>query len=439
MRLLAGKLIICIAVLLVILPVLAACDDDETAEPTAPVTEPTAPVTEPTAPVTEPVKDVKITIGNLTDITGPAANSMANVDQGTKDAVRYYNENNLIPGVELEVLDYDTQTDPERFITGYHWLREKGADLILSFLPPGVPVLMSEANRDQFPMYSGVANVEPEELDGSYVFCLGIAPAEEAYTFVKWIAENHPDFPADRPAKIGGAAWDDTYSNMWFNAAREYCEAHPDQYEWEGGHLAPLGNFTWDAEVEALKDCDYVYIPIIPTTFIKSFRQAGGEGTFISTPASAGFFSMIDQTGLWDEFDGALYILSSKWYNEEGPIIDFINQLLDDYHSPSEAKDFRSEGGYRSVKQAQMLCEIIKETIDRVGVENYSTEELVNTTKQWSFDLGEIEDFQNLTETKHFSQNYYTISEIKVDPSKEVWQYMTSISDPKWIPKVTEP
>jgi len=46
--------IILVAVLLLALPLLAACGDDGTKEPTAPATEPTVPVTEPTVPATEP-------------------------------------------------------------------------------------------------------------------------------------------------------------------------------------------------------------------------------------------------------------------------------------------------------------------------------------------------------------------------------------------------
>ncbi|MFO8010526.1 MAG: ABC transporter substrate-binding protein [Dehalococcoidia bacterium] len=382
---------------------------------------------------------ITITIGNLTDVTGPAANAMSVIDMAVEDVARYYNENNLIPGVELKVIEYDTQYDPSRFIPGYQWLKEKGADLIWNALPPGVTTLQSEADKDQFPIYTATANVKPGEIDGSYIFCLAVAPTYEAYTLLKWLAENDPDFPTDRPARIGGAAWSDAYSNIWFKAAKDYCEAHPDQYEWTKGYLTDM-KFVWDTEVHGLMDSDYVYVPIPPQTFVKSYRQAGGEGKFISTEPGAAFLGLIDKMGLWEEFDGSIYVLSTSWYNEEGEIAELMNQLLEDYHSPTEVNDIRINGcGYRAVKQALMICDIIKDTIDRVGIENFSREELVNTSVQWSFDLDEIENFQNFTETKRFSQNYYGIFEVVVDESRQPWEYMTRVSDPIWIPQVTQP
>ena len=53
-----------------------------------------------------------ITIGNHTNKTGIAANAMQYKDMALKDVVEYYNENNLIPGVEVKVVEYDNQADP---------------------------------------------------------------------------------------------------------------------------------------------------------------------------------------------------------------------------------------------------------------------------------------------------------------------------------------
>ena len=88
--------VILLAILLVIVPLAVGCggdDDEETVKTTSENGE---------------ISDtVTITIGNLTDKTGPIANALAVIDMALEDMARYFNEQNLIPGVALEVIHYD--------------------------------------------------------------------------------------------------------------------------------------------------------------------------------------------------------------------------------------------------------------------------------------------------------------------------------------------
>ena len=380
-----------------------------------------------------------ITIGNLTDMTGVASNAGQVIDEGLQNMVDYYNENNLIPGVRLDVIKYDSQYDPTRFTTGYEWLKQKGADVIWNSFPPGVPTIKSRANADKFPVFTATANVEPGELDGSYMFCLAISPTYEAYTLLDWIANNDPDFPTDRPARIGGAAWTDGYSDIWFKAGKEYSKAHPDKYDWVKDYITNI-KFTWTTEIEGLKDCDYVFTPIPPQAFINQYTDAGYSTTFLGTEVQSAFTGMLDKQGLGKAIDGMYFILSGSWYNESGPIIDTINLLADTKHSQQEAEEIRANGsGYRVGKQALMLCEIIKGTVERVGAENFSQAALYDTAIQFHYDLGDYENFQEFTETKRFSQNYYAVFEVEY-PGVEtpIWKTMIRAHE-GWIPQVTEP
>ncbi len=396
-------------------------------------------ISEVTIEIPKEKEDVVITIGNLTDMTGVAANPLAAINMALQDVVKYYNEENLIPGVRLETIEYDTQYDPARFTAGYEWVREKGADMIWTALPPGVTTLQSRAKNDKYPIFTATANVERQELQSGYVYCLAIAPESEAYTFLKWIAENDPDFPKDRPAKIGGAAWSDAYSDIWFRAAENYCDAHPEQYTWAKSYLTNF-KFTWATEVEGLKDCDYIYIPTPPQSFIKEFRHAGYSAKFLGAETHASFAGMIGKAGLWDETDGMLCLLSAGWYNEDDEIMNLVNQLLDENHSEQEAEEIRNGGAaYRAVMRINMICEIIKETVERVGADNFETEALVNTANLWAFDYDDVRNFSNFSETKRFSQNYYAVFEVNVDSSNpHSWQYITR-ADPDWIPEIITP
>ena len=203
--------------LVFVVPSCSSSDDEATQPDPQPTTEPTA------AP--EPVENVTVTIGNLTDLTGPAATGMSPINTALDDLVKYFNDEDLVPGVKLEVVTYDGQLDPSKDIPGYEWLRGKGADVIFT-ATPGTPVtLKARADSDHVVVF-GVSG-DPDELSPpGYVFNLGTIPRHEGLTLLKWIAENDWDYETKGPAKIGGAGWNDAYSGWWLEAMEDYVNAH---------------------------------------------------------------------------------------------------------------------------------------------------------------------------------------------------------------------
>lgn len=375
--------------------------------------------------------NVVITIGNLTDQTGVAAEPMSYIEMALDDMAWYYNQNNLIPGVELKIVDYDDQYDPARDIPGYKKLKRDGADFLWSPVTLAVPVLKPHLDSDEFVLFTATANMSDAELEGGYIFSLGITPKYEAYTLLDWISKNDDDFPTDRPARIGAAAWNDGYNNLIFAAAEEYVKANPERFEWDTSFLTEF-KFNWNVEAEELKDCDYVFMPTPPHVFIRDFRNAGGTAKLLGTDPPAAFLGQISDSELWDETDGALFLRSSRWYNETGMIIDITNQLLEERHSVDEASEIREQGcGYIATKQFYMMLDIVRETVERVGAENFSSEELYATAINWKFGLDGMVDFNSFTPTKRISQNYYAVYEGRVSD-----QDIFRVHD-DWIPQVT--
>jgi len=227
-----------------------------------------------------------------------------------------------------------------------------------------------------------------------------------------------------------------------FSAAKEYCKNHPEQYDWKATFLSDF-KFSFEAEVEALKDCDYVFTPSPPMTFVKDYRQGGGKGKILWTEVHAAFTGMFDkdQLDMWDEIDGGYLILSSGWYNDQNdPVVAFINEMMERYHSDSKVEEIRRNGcGYRTAMRADMVCQITKDTVERVGAEGFSHETLAETANSWSFSYGDIDNFCDFTPTKRFSQNYYYIFEIQADEtSPHSWQYISRASQNP-VPQVTDP
>ena len=331
-----------------------------------------APLSQPLGTIEEtpviPDEPVVFTIGNLTDITGPGAGSVGMVDMALEDLVEYYNENNLIPGVELEIISYDEQMDPAKDIPGYEWLRGKGADLIFTPVPATPSNLKARADKDEFVLFAVAANKEGI-LPPGYVFNLGVDPQFEAYTLLNWIAENDWDYETKGPAKIGGAAWDEPYSTTFIGSMEDYCSAHPDQFEWEGGFLTSI-NFVWATEVEALKDCDYVYPGVVMTSFVKQYREPGYTAKFVGSDPAAAFLGTVE----WDDIDGMLFVKYPRWWNEEGEIINLTNKLVRENH-PSDAEDIiRSGNGYHAINQVHAMLSIIADAAETVGPQNIDSQ-----------------------------------------------------------------
>ncbi len=133
-------------------------------------------------------EDVIITIGNLSDLAGTTANAVEAINVALADVVRYFNNANLIPGIKLAVVTYDGQYDPSKDISGYHWLRERGADLIVTTTQAAAITLAPMVSEDKIMLYTAIADTEALEPP-CYVFSLGSYNKHTIYTLLKWIAE----------------------------------------------------------------------------------------------------------------------------------------------------------------------------------------------------------------------------------------------------------
>ncbi|MCP4603293.1 MAG: ABC transporter substrate-binding protein [Proteobacteria bacterium] len=400
-----------------------------------PMPEMNADIPEPTAAVTpEPADDVIITIGNITDMTGPAANAMVLADYALADIVRYYNEEIPIPGVELEIISYNGEYDASKDIPGYEWLKERGADVFLSSLPSTALTLKNIADSDQEIVIGMGIGSDAYEPPG-YVFSTYVGQRSLMYTLLDWVVKNDPDFPTDRPAKIGAAGWTLDYSFVLADAVEKYCDAHPDQFEFMGSYQQPFLP-SWGPEVEALLDADYV---LPPTTgfgvpgFVNEYRDAGGQAKFLDTDAVPAFISMIVESSGWEKLDGMLLTFPSGWWNEDTEGAVLANKLVDMYRPGDRQEIWEAGPSYIGpIHQHPVWLEAIRETCARVGPDNFNTQELYNTLTSFSMchDDGQC---MNYTDTRRYAWDYLKIYEWDAEAQDLIR------ADPNLIPVRLEP
>jgi len=382
-----------------------ACGGDDETPVSDVVDEPQQTGQQSTIPEQE---ELVITIGNLTDVTGPSSNAMSVIDMALDDLVRHFNENNIIPSVRLKVIQYQ-------------WLKERGADLIYSAVPAVALTLEPLVNDEEIIMFAMSAEKAAIEPPG-YVFCTGSFADHEVLTLLKWIAENDWDYQTDGPAKIGGASWDEPRSQAAINAMERYAEVHPDQFEFVGGYLTNF-TFTWGPEVEALKDCDYLYPPGIMATFVKEYRDAGHTAKLFGAGSHFSFLNLIDDAGLWDEIDGMLVASLNPYWNEEDELVTLAKQLLNENHPDEAEKIMRMGWTYTSIQNLYIMLDIIARTVESSVPENFDSQTLFKSAISYSLTVEGVPRF-SYSETKRYLYNYFGIYEarsaqedlIRIDP-----------------------
>jgi len=317
---------------------------------------------------------VTIVIGDLTDFTGPGSPSLKPISWALADYADYINQNELIPGVELKIVAYDTKYDTSRFSPGYEWLREEGAQVIFTAPPYVAQTLKARSEADETPIVCLTA-VESLLTDPAWVFCMNNLSYDMHYDFLEWIAENDWDYNNGIP-KIGMVGYDMSPNPDQAAALEDYCTAHPDKFDLVGITLVPYGTVTWSAEVNMLKDCDYVDVgpigAVMPTTFIDQYRSAGYTGRVIGSDSLAAYQGAVVGKVGWTDVDGTLTTHGWGWWTLDAPEMELVTELLFTNH-PSEAYDIRRAGvgGAGGGLQTHFFLQLVKAVIEEVGAENF--------------------------------------------------------------------
>jgi len=360
----------------------------------------------------EEEEGVIITIGHISDMTGPAATALIPINYALKDLAKYYNDNELIPGVTIKVIEYDARYDPSRDVPGWEWIKMKGADLGFTALPTTAETLKTFAGTDEMPLWA-LSYSEALDYPPGWVFLANCPNRDLIAPLLNWISENDPDYVA--PAKIGSAGWDEPYAIGCKNAVREYAEAHPLEWDYVGGYAIPLGGMVWGAEVSQLQECDYLWPPSTGTgtsTFMREFRDRGYEAKFIGTDAHAAYRNLIIDAVGWDGVDGMLATSPTRWWTEtQSPIVSLATQLLETNH-PDKFDQFVYAGiGYiGGFQQTYAFFDVLKAAVEEVGADNFDGQAFYDAAVTFS---GQWDTYEmwNFTDTKRYTWNYVGIYE----------------------------
>jgi len=301
-----------------------------------------------------------------------------------EDLVKYYNDEGLIPGAKLRLVGYDTRTDPARYIPGYDWLKEQGADLILAVVTGSAETIRPFAENDRIPVAT-VAHSKAAVEPPGWVFVLTAPIPPQAKTLLKWLSENDWDYDAQGTPKLGFYGWQEPISIGVDAAIKEYCQAYPGEFDYVGGFMGPLGSMTCVAEVEQLKDCDYVFGSMfMGAVFIKEYRARGYDAAqFIADAGSFGFYEFMVEKAGWENLDGYITTMLAPWFDEENAAVAFIKEVIDRYHPGASPKDMG--GSYHGAFFMLLsIFEIVRQAVEEVGAENFDGQAFYDAAVKFS-------------------------------------------------------
>jgi len=338
-----------------------------------------------------------IIIGNMTDTTGIGAPALVPLTDALHDLIDEINAGlapgiELPEGVELRAIDYDTKFDPSRFVPGYDWLREKGAQVIISVSNEASETLKDRAARDKVAILGMATSIPMVEPPG-WVFSFSAPTQWAVKLMLQWIGDKWDYEGKGRRPTIATVYWTDAWGIDNEKGAREYCEAHSDKFDYVGSYAAPVGQMTWSGEVAKTLNVDYVqlaaYGGILPSSFMQQYKAAGGKGVNFDTESQSAYVGYITDFAGWSAFDGKLNVQAWGWWNlTEWTEVKYIKDVLYKYHSKAEADEWVRAGmGYLGGGSMQLFAlESVVAAINEVGAENFNGQAYYDTAINWMED-----------------------------------------------------
>ena len=365
------KKVILIAVLIAALglvPLMSACSSTE-------------------GPEEEVVEDNReIVIGDLEDLSGPAAATIIPVQKGFADYWRYVNEElGGISGIKVKHLWVDHAYEVPKMLAGYERVKEAGALCWTSGTGGAVELLMGSCEEDQIICASGSSTTKALWPPG-WVYGSTGTSADLFCMWVDWILS---EWKESRPVKVAVLYPDISYGHAVLENVDAYLADKPVELIEE---ITPP--VITDATPHFLrvqeKDPDFIYLQYILAPNIVAWRDAKRLG--IDTSKMSGCFAsvgldMINSIGS-AEAEGYTWTmtydsvnLASGYDEPEGTKL--VKRIHDKYRSSEPLSQVYAF----SFGIGAIVAEAYRLTIEEVGYENLTGEAL----KEYGFDR--IENF----------------------------------------------
>jgi branched-chain amino acid transport system substrate-binding protein len=316
------------------------------------------------APTTVGAKTVETAA--ILPVTGAAAESVQMMLFGTEDYLRYFNEQEGIPGVTIELLWGDTAMQTSQFYSLYEKFSSRGVPVMRAIDVIPLDGLKQRFAKDGVVMFGDATGYQAMIYSPGWRYFESPTPAERFAVVAEHFMENWKEERAPRLAFVGiQSLWADDPQPL----GKEYARSLG--FEILPSEMVPHVVLDATANLLRLKDegADFVYMQTIPSSLGPVLRDAerlgllgqihfGGTQTGMSE-------KVIEMTGAASE--GFLYSMIAPWFDEtEVPGI----RLMIDKQMEYRGKVFRDTTYENGWIETAVQCEAIRRAIGSVGYDN---------------------------------------------------------------------
>lgn len=384
---------------------------------------------------------VTITIGGLFDMSGPAKAGIAPIADVFLDTAKYYNDHNLIPGVTINALTYDTQYSPGRVTSGFQWLKDQGAQVIFSVVLMEAQILKPLCTEAGIPLVYASASQALLD-DPGWSFCASVQEHWNGYTQLAWLEENDWDWQTRGPAKIGYVGYSQEVNVQRSDAMKEYAEAHPDKWTWVDSVLQPAASLNFLDAVNRLSECDYISSSGAPIgLFWKDYLAAGHDkAKFVDCGGSlSSVLAFATGTNGWEAYDGAIsqMLVLGIQQREQSPLIDRLCDMLQAYRNSGE--DFTGYENYITYASAggsavAVPFDILDRAVQADGADQFNSQAYYDAAVSYDTDSDLWNGYPvwSFSETKRYLPDDVVI--YKIDAASRSF-----VCTGEWMPLLKEP
>jgi branched-chain amino acid transport system substrate-binding protein len=320
-----------------------------------------------TACAPRPVVEGKtVQFGVIMPITGPvSATTQINV-AGGEDYVRYFNEQEAIPGMKIEYLWRDSAYQVSLFISQYEKFVEAGVPVIRADEASPLMAIRARLARDEVVMVmSGGGCHELSYPEPGWLYGVIPTQSEQAAVVLRYFMENWKE---DRPPRLAFVG----YEGLWGQEPRYATEyARGLGFEVLPPELVPMIVLDAAPLLLRLKEAgaDLLYLQTIDTSsgpIVRDAERLGLLDQFQFAGASGAMSQRaIESIGVATE--GFLVVRPYPWFAETE--VPGIKLLIDNQMKYRGELMTETEYLYGSVSAA-VVCEAMKRAIENVGYEN---------------------------------------------------------------------
>ena len=352
--------LVCVALLLVSLPIFSACVPEEVAPP----------------------EEEVITIGHFTDMSGPYSSICVGMTHGFMDYIKYRNEQGGINGIPIKLLWVDDRSDAAVVLSTYRRFKEQGIIAFHTNTSVEAVPLITFTKADRIPG-CGASTSEAVFTPPGWYYCLHLYVPQAFIVSLKWWEENEwPKRGLDRPPRLAFMSWDSPMGRGGTEPAIRWVKEHGYEVVSELWVSPMAMDFTTEWTVMKEKEPDVMLTfttGAVPGMIIRDCERLAmpEDLAIIGSEASILIKSCVAMGG--EGYRRVITVNPSALLTEENlPGVKLCHDASMKYRGhKAETTEY-----LLVFEHAWILCEAIKKAMDQVGYENLTGA----AVKEYGFD-----------------------------------------------------